>query len=106
MDQTQTTDLLFRLMFELFWVSPMDWRHKDDALRSFMSTANRTAQLINTPDAPSKIAQYRKKLLTNISGLRVHLEQIETSRLFDKTTCDEARRLIDQVAQQIATLNQ
>ncbi len=90
-------DVLFRLMFETFWVAPYDQRRDYPALVNFERYARRASVLLGKIDLAAASEAQLYELRRTVSALGQAVRQITESHLFSPVECAEALELVGRI---------
>ena len=83
-------DVLFRLMFEKFWVAPYDQRRDYQVLDNFERCARRTSVLLGKVDLATASPAQLGEVEQAVASLDRAVRQVAESRLFSPPECAEA----------------
>lgn len=94
-------DTIFELLFEVFWVAPLDVRRHNAELVDFDRTARRLAVVLGDTDLRTASQEKAGLLMQLIQTLVRGVQQIEASRLFPPVQCQKASQMLDRIAGQV-----
>lgn len=90
-------DVLFRLMFEIFWMAPYDQRRDYPALVNFERCARRASVLLGKVDLATASEAQLCELEQAVASLGRAVRVIAELRLFSPAECAEALELIGRI---------
>ena len=93
----ELVDIIFRLMFETFWVAPYDLRRDFPVLVNFERHARHASVLLGKIDFASASGAQIYELGKTVAALDRAVRQIAEARLFSPVECAEAQELVGQI---------
>ena len=90
----ELVDIVFRLMFETFWVAPYDLRRDFPVLVNFERHARHASVLLGKIDFASASGAQIYELGKTVAALDRAVRQIAEARLFSPVECAEAQELV------------
>ena len=93
----ELVDIVFRLMFETFWVAPYDLRRDFPVLVNFERHARHASVLLGKIDFASASGAQIYELGKTVAALDRAVRQIAEARLFSPVECAEAQELVGRI---------
>ena len=93
----ELVDIVFRLMFETFWVAPYDLRRDFPVLVNFERHARHASVLLGKIDFASASGAQIYELGKTVAALNRAVRQIAEARLFSPVECAEAQELVGRI---------
>ncbi len=94
------TDLVFRLMFEVFWIAPLDSRRQNTILQEFMRSGRLLVSLLSMENSVNRTDAHREELRRAVAALEQCVGQVVESKLFPAVQGVEALRILQQIKQE------